>query len=231
MTKHLLREIERLKRSILAEGAIVERAIDDSIKSLLSRDQALAKRVIDNDHLIDDMEVRIEEDCLKILALHQPVAVDLRFIVAAMKINNDLERMGDLAVNIAERASYLATQEQVSVPADFEEMAAVTKRMVKESLESLVNSDSELALKVTDEDDIVDNFNRQMFIKVEEEMIQNPKKAKSSLHSLSASRHLERIADLATNIAEDVIYMISGDIIRHRVEDYTLLDKPGLKRE
>jgi phosphate transport system protein len=231
MSKHFLREIERLKRSILAEGSIVERAIDDSIKCLLDKDQALAKRVIENDDLIDDLEVRIEEDCLKILALHQPVAVDLRFIVATMKINNDLERMGDLAVNIAERALYLAIQEDVRVPADFEEMAAATKRMVKESLESLVNSDSELALKVTEEDDIVDNFNRQMFIKVEEEMIQNPKEAKSSLHSLSASRHLERIADLATNIAEDVIYMISGDIIRHRVEDYTLPDKRGLKGE
>jgi len=231
MSKHLSREIERLKRSILAEGAIVERGIDDSIKSLLHKDQALARRVIENDHLIDDMEVRIEEDCLKILALHQPVAVDLRFIVATMKINNDLERMGDLAVNIAERASYLATQEQVSVPADFEEMAAVTKRMVEESLQSLVNGDPELALKVTDEDDIVDDFNRQMYLEVQGRMQQKLEEANNLLHYLSASRHLERIADLATNIAEDVIYMISGDIIRHRVEDYTLLDKPGLKRE
>jgi phosphate transport system protein len=231
MTKHFLREIERLKRSILAEGTIVERAIDDSIKSLLHKDQALARRVIENDHLIDDMEVRIEEDCLKILALHQPVAVDLRFIVATMKINNDLERMGDLAVNIAERASYLATQGPVDVPVDFEEMAAVTKRMVEESLQSLVNGDPELALKVTDEDDIVDDFNRQMYLEVQGRMQQKLEEANNLLHYLSASRHLERIADLATNIAEDVIYMISGDIIRHRVEDYTLLDKPDLKRE
>ncbi|MFQ5868508.1 MAG: phosphate signaling complex protein PhoU [Candidatus Zixiibacteriota bacterium] len=231
MTKHLLREIERLKRSILAEGAIVERAIDDSIRSLLSRDQALAKRVIDNDHLIDDMEVRIEEDCLKILALHQPVAIDLRFIVAAMKINSGLERMGDLAVNIAERASYLATQETVTLPVDFGEMAAVTKRMVRESLQSLVNSDPELALTVTDEDDIVDDFNRQMFIKVQQRMSQSPGEVKSLLHCLSASRHLERIADLATNIAEDVIYMTTGDIIRHRVEDYSLLDEPKTGKE
>lgn len=231
MTKHLLREIERLKRSILAEGAIVERAIDDSIRSLLSRDQALAKRVIDNDHLIDDMEVRIEEDCLKILALHQPVAIDLRFIVAAMKINSGLERMGDLAVNIAERASYLATQETVTLPVDFGEMAAVTKRMVRESLQSLVNSDPELALTVTDEDDIVDDFNRQMFIKVQQRMSQSPGEVKSLLHYLSASRHLERIADLATNIAEDVIYMTTGDIIRHRVEDYSLLDEPKTGKE
>jgi phosphate transport system protein len=231
MTKHFLREIERLKRSILAEGTIVERAIDDSIKSLLHKDQALARRVIENDHLIDDMEVRIEEDCLKILALHQPVAVDLRFIVATMKINNDLERMGDLAVNIAERASYLATQGPVDVPVDFEEMATVTKRMVEESLQSLVNGDPELALKVTDEDDIVDDFNRQMYLEVQGRMQQKLEEANNLLHYLSASRHLERIADLATNIAEDVIYMISGDIIRHRVEDYTLLDKPDLKRE
>ena len=148
-----------------------------------------------------------------------------------MKINSDLERMGDLAVNIAERASYLATREPVTVPADFEEMADVTKRMVGESLQSPVNSDPELALKVTDEDDLVDDFNRQMFIKVQQRMSQSPGEVKSPLHCLSASRHLERIADLATNIAEDVIYMTTGDIIRHRVEDYSLLAEPKTGKE
>jgi len=139
--------------------------------------------------------------------------------------------MGDLAVNIAERASYLAAQEHVTVPADFEEMTEVTKRMVEGSLESLVNRDSELALKVTDQDDIVDNFNRQMFIKVQQRMSQNPGEVKSLLHCLSASRHLERIADLATNIAEDVIYMMTGDIVRHRVEDYSRLDELRTDKE
>lgn len=231
MTRHFLREIEHLKKRILAEGKVVERAIDDSIKCLLTGDQSLAKRVIENDHLIDDMEVSIEEDCLKILALHQPVARDLRFIVAAMKINNDLERMGDLAVNIAERASYLSTQERICLPVNLEEMASVTKQMVQESLQALVNSDPQLALKVTHDDDRVDDFNRQMYVEVQEIMQQNPGEANNLLHCLSASRHLERIADLATNIAEDVIYMTTGDIVRHRVEDYSLLDEPGAEKD
>jgi phosphate transport system protein len=220
MAKHLQREIENLKKQLLALGARIETSVRDATLSIEKRDADMAQKIIANDISIDETEVEIEEDCLKILALHQPVAIDLRFIVAVLKINNDLERIGDLAVNIAERAVFLAGQPRVKVSFDLVEMAHNAQSMLKQSLDALVNHDVKLAHNVCASDDIVDGMNRQMYLKVQEAILKNPEQISSLIHLLSASRHLERIADHTTNIAEDVIYMIDGQIFRHRTEDY-----------
>ena len=220
MAKHLQREIENLKKKLLALGAEVETSVRDATLSIEKRDSELAQKIIDDDVNIDNTEVEIEEDCLKILALHQPVAVDLRFIVAVLKINNDLERIGDLAVNIAERAVFLAGQSKVNISIDLVDMAHNAQSMLKKSIDALINHDAQLAHKVCASDDIVDQMNRQMYLKVQEAILKNPEQITPLIHLLSASRHLERIADHTTNIAEDVIYMIEGRIVRHKIEEY-----------
>jgi phosphate transport system protein len=220
MARHLQREIESLKKMILGLGAVVETTVHLAIKSIEDRDAALAEKIIKDDIEIDNTEVDIEEDCLKILALYQPVAIDLRFIVVVLKINNDLERIGDLAVNIAERSAYLASVPAVQESFDFAQMSRETEAMLKKSLDALVNLDSSLASEVITADDIVDSLNRQMYLKIQDTIQKYPEHLKALIHLLSVSRHLERIADHATNIAEDVIYMIEGKIIRHQTEDY-----------
>jgi len=220
MAKHLEREIESLKKKLLALGARVETSVRDATLAIEKRDSELAQEIIEHDIDIDQAEVEVEEDCLKILALHQPVAIDLRFIVTVLKINNDLERIGDLAVNIAERAVFLAAQPRVSISIDLVDMAHHAQSMLKSSLDALVNHDAHLAHEVCTRDDIVDSMNRQMYLKVQEGILANPQQMASLVHLLSASRHLERIADHTTNIAEDVIYMIEGQIVRHQAERY-----------
>lgn len=220
MAKHLQREIENLKKKLLALGATVETSVRDATLSIEKQDADLAQKIIENDINIDKTEVEVEEDCLKILALHQPVAIDLRFIVTVLKINNDLERIGDLAVNIAERAVFLASQPKVNIPIDLVDMAHNAQSMLKRSLDALINRDAKLAHEVCANDDIVDGMNRQMYLKVQEAILKNPERISALIHLLSASRHLERIADHTTNIAEDVIYMIEGQIVRHRTEEY-----------
>ena len=220
MAKHLQREIENLKKKVLALGARVETVVRDATLAIRKKDGRLAQEVMDGDMDIDDAEVEIEEECLKILALHQPVAVDLRFIVTVLKINNDLERIGDLAVNIAERAVFLTGQPQVSMSVDLVDMAHHAQSMLKDSLDALINHDAQLAHKVCVSDDIVDQMNRQMYLKVQEVILEKPEQISALIHLLSASRHIERIADHTTNIAEDVIYMIEGQIVRHKTEEY-----------
>lgn len=220
MPVHLHREIENLKKEILTVGAIAEQSVREATRAIEHRDEALARSVIEKDINLDQMEVEVEESCLKILALHQPVATDLRFIVAALKINNDLERVGDLAVNIAERALFLAGQPEVNVEFDFMTMAVKTQEMLKKSLDALVNLNTRLAYEVCACDDEIDAMNRQMYLMVQEAMNAHPNQVEPLIHLLSASRHLERVADLATNIAEDVIYMIKGEIVRHKAEEY-----------
>jgi phosphate transport system protein len=220
MAKHLQKEIENLKRKILALGARVESAVRQATESIEHRDADLARSVIDKDPEIDQIEVEVEEECLKILALHQPVAIDLRFIVAVLKINNDLERIGDMAVNIAERSVFLANKPPVSVRLDFAGMAHGAQAMVKKSLDALVNISAELAGEVCASDDEIDRMNRNMYLDIQKAIIERPDQAQCLIHLLSVSRHLERIADHATNIAEDVIYMIEGQIVRHQAERY-----------
>lgn len=220
MTTHLQREIEKLKKKLLYMGAEVEELLRIAVDALLSRNVKLAEEAIKSDERIDHLEVEIEEECLKILALHQPVATDLRYVVAVLKINNDLERIGDLAVNIAERATYLSAQEKLHIPLDFKGMTELTQLMLKKSLDSVVSMDNHLAREVRASDDEVDNINRVMYDVISEYIINNPTQVEGALHVLSASRHLERIADQATNIAEDVIYMVEGEIVRHQPETY-----------
>jgi phosphate transport system protein len=220
MATHLWREIENLKREILTLGAMAEAAVRDAACAIETQDQSLARTVIDNDIMLDEMEVRIEESCLKVLALHQPVASDLRFLIAILKMNSDLERVGDLAVNVAEHAAFLAIQPPVNISFDFRAMACKAQKMLEESLQSLVNLSTERARAVLASDDEIDAMNRQMYLLVQEAMHARPDQTESLIHLLSVSQHLERIADHATNIAEDVIYLTQGMIVRHRAEDY-----------
>jgi phosphate transport system protein len=221
MTLRLHTEIERLKKELLSLGAIVEELLRKSVRALQTRDAALAREVMDADERVDIREVELEEDGLKIIALHQPVASDLRFIVSVLRINTDLERIGDLAVNIAERASYLAGTEALAIPINFSPMAEKAQEMLTKSLDAFVNVDTTLALQVLEMDNNVDEMNRQMYCLVYELIRKNPEDVEVLLHLLSASRHLERIADHATNIAEDVIYLVDGNIVRHKPEEYT----------
>ena len=222
MSAHLKKEIDNLKKELLTLCGIVEESLWQAVKSIKNRDVKLAEKVIDSDIEIDQMEVKVEEDCLKILALHQPVAIDLRFIITALKINNDLERIGDLAVNIAERSQFLSAQKPIDMLFDFETMAEKTQAMVKKSLDALVNIDCDLASQVCEADDEIDAINRQMYDQVKGQIKQAPENIETLIHLLSVSRHLERIADHATNIAEDVIYMVKGEIVRHKTENYRL---------
>jgi len=220
VSKHIRREISRLKKRVLALGAQVEEILYKAVRALEERDVNLAREVMESDEAIDQMEVDVEEECLKVLALHQPVAIDLRLIIAILKINNDLERVGDLAVNIAERTHFLATREKLDIPLDFVHMAGLAKEMLKKSLDALVTENAKLAHEVMAADDEVDAINRQMYQVIQDGIRSRPDRMPSLIHLLSVSRHLERIGDLATNIAEDVIYMIEGDIVRHRTENY-----------
>ncbi len=222
VTSHLHREIERLKKKLLSLSAVVEEQVQRAVKALHECDAELARQVIlADDEQVDRAEVDVEEDCLKVLALYQPVAADLRFIVAVLKINNDLERIGDMAVNIAERADYLASQEPIELPFNFGEMAGKAQSMLRRSLDALVNVDPELGQQVCADDDEVDMLNRQMYDQVQQRIRQHPEHLEYLMHFLAVSRHLERIADHATNIAEDVIYMVTGQIVRHKAEDYS----------
>jgi phosphate transport system protein len=187
-----------------------------AVTAIENRDAELANKVILGDTEIDQLEVNLEEDCLKILALHQPVAIDLRFIIAVLKINSDLERIGDLAVNMAERAQFLSGKSPIAIPFDLEGLALKTQKMLRESLDSLVNLNAGLARDVCVTDDEVDAINREMYDLVKAAIRIHPEQVDILIPYLSISRYLERIADHATNIAEDVIYMIEGEIARHR---------------
>jgi len=218
MTQLMQHELDKLKKQLLALAAVVEESVQLSIFSLEKYDQQQAERVIDGDDQIDRMEVELEEECLKVLALHQPVAIDLRFIVAVLKINNDLERIGDLAANIAERAVALVGFPRIEPPFDFAKMAFSTQQMLEGSLDCLVKMDTSLAQHVLDLDDEVDAMHSHNFRLIKQRIHSRPEQLDELTQYLTVSRHLERIADLATNIAEDVYYMIEGEIVRHTTD-------------
>ncbi len=216
MSEHLIRAIEKLKSKLVRLCTTVEDRLSRAVQSLCKMDARAARDVIDGDAVIDNMEVDVEEECLKILALYQPVAIDLRFIITALKINNDLERIGDLAVNIAERCESLARHaERMEIPFDFEAMAEKTRAMLRGSIDALIRMDVSAAHKVLLADDEVDALNQGMFEKARVLLQESPEIADDIIQFLSVSRHLERIGDHATNIAEDVIYMAQGRIVRH----------------
>ena len=215
MTKHFQRELEKIKKKILSLGAMVEERVQMAIQAIEEFDGEIAKKIILSDHEIDEMEVEVEEECLKVMALHQPVAVDLRFLVAVIKINNDLERIGDQAVNIAQRVNTITKKERSDFVFDYSLMAEKAEAMLKMSLDALVNLDDDLAFKVLLLDDEVDAKKKEAYNLIKRAISENPDNVSYLINLLLISRHLERLADHATNIAEEVIYMIEGEIVRH----------------
>lgn len=222
MTIHFQRELTLLRKLALGVGAAVEEAIAGSIDALLNNDEKKAAAVLQGDDRIDRMEIEVEEECLKILALYQPVAQDLRFIISVLKMNNDLERIGDHACNIAKRARFLARHElRQPWPRAMESMAANTRTMVKKSLDALITSDPALARSVFESDDEVDAQKREVMDELRQRLNEPhpPEQTIVLLKMMDAPRHLERIADLASNIAEDILYLTEGEIARHRHEE------------
>lgn len=215
MKVHFNKEIEQLKKSILHLGSMVEEALRHAIEAVVDNDINKAGMVIENDTYIDSKEIEIEEECLKILALYQPVAADLRYVIVCLKVNNELERIGDLGANIARRVIAIANSLEDELCIEFKPMMDVTSEMLKRALNSLICMDVKQAMKVIEQDDIVDDYNSKMFITLQNYIRDNPDQTEYCINLLSVSRHLERIADCATNISEDVIYMIKGDIVRH----------------
>ncbi len=215
MSSHLDREIDSLKEKLLSLSQLVEENLSMAVKSIKNRDLELSKKVRATDSDIDKREVEVEEECLKLLALYQPVAIDLRFVIAALKINNDLERIGDLSVSIAKRVRFLTEFPTADFPYDYEELAKEAKSMVKKSIQSLVAMDSQLARQICIDDDKVDMLNKKSIELVYNKISEKPENTQAYIHFLSISKNLERIADYATNIAEDVIYLVDGDIVRH----------------
>ena len=217
--KHFSRELEKIKKQILSLGALVEERVRMALNAVDYNDAELAKQIFKNDYEIDEMEVEIEEECLKILALHQLVAVDLRFLIAVIKINNDLERIGDQAVNIAERVDIIAKRDLSDFFFDYSSMGEKAQKMLKMSLDALVNMDYDQAFEVVQMDDSVDDIKSDAYDKIKRAMGEHPDKIGYLINLLLISRHLERLADHATNIAEEVIYLIEGEIIRHAQHD------------
>jgi phosphate transport system protein len=213
--QHLKRDLERLKREILSMGALVEQATTGAMDAVKRRDPELARSIVEGDRKIDEKEIEVEEECLKVLALHQPVAQDLRFIVATLKVNNDLERIGDLAQNISKRAIVLIETPEAAFPPDLHRMMDRVRSMVSRSLDSLVRQDAGTARSVLKDDEEVDDLHGKMYREMQARMIEDPARVKDWVGMLSISRYLERIADLSTNIAEDVIFTVEGEVVRH----------------
>lgn len=215
MTAHLMRELDTLRKRICFLMALVEDNLALAVQAVQTRNEDMAQQVIRRDAEIDSTEVAVEEECLKLLALYQPVAVDLRFVIAVLKLNNDLERIGDLAVNIAKRAIFLSRLPVVSVPFDFDTMAKKSAQMLRKSLDALLEGDASMALEVCAMDDEVDAINSGMYARVKTSIKKYPEHLDALINLLSVSKNIERVADHATNIAEDVIYLVEGRIIRH----------------
>ena len=218
MSKHLQRDIERLRKNMLMLGTLVEEATDKSIKAISHSDQKILDELFRGEERINQMEVDIEEECLKILALHQPVAIDLRFIVAVLKVNNDLERMGDQAINIADRVKFLMDKEPLNAPVDFDAMGDVARRMVHLSLQALVDQDVDSARKVGEMDDELDDMHAENYRVVQAAMAQDTSIIPTAVSYLTISSNLERIGDLSTNIAEETVFMEEGEVVRHSDE-------------
>ena len=218
MSKHLERDLEVLERDVLAQSAVVEEMIRTASRALCEQRSDLLEEVMQHEEQVNRREVAIEEACLKILALHQPVASDLRRVATLLKINGDLERIADLAVNIAERTRSICDTSKFAVIETLQAMVAEAISMVRSSLDAFVKLDTALARQVCSQDDRVDDLNRRVIAELREVMCKQADLVEPALHFFSASRHMERIADHATNIAEDVIYLVEGEIARHRGE-------------
>ncbi|MFP4476750.1 MAG: phosphate signaling complex protein PhoU [Desulfatibacillaceae bacterium] len=218
MVVHLQRELEKLKKRILTLGAAAEGRVQLAVRAVETLDRDKARWIMKSDHEIDEMEVEVEEECLKLLALYQPVAVDLRFISVVIKINNDLERIGDEAVNISRRVLSIIEESATDLPAMFDvrTMGERSLAMLQKSLDALVHVDTDLAYRVLIDDDEVDKLNHEVHDMVFDRIKEQPEHAPYWLNALLVARHLERIADHATNIAEEVIYLVQGQVVRHK---------------
>src|SRR5512143_727255 len=215
MTLQKERDIEALKERVLKMGGLVEDSIRKSITALVERDQKLAIEVIDGDAIVNNYDVEIEEECIRFLAIWQPTGSNLRFVTTAIKIITDLERMGDLAVDICERAIELNDEPQLKPYIDIPRMAEAAQKMLKDSLDAFVARDSELALNVCAAADFVDNLNHQIFNELLVYMLKDPKNISRAVRLTYITKYLERVGDHATNIAEMVVYMVKGKVIRH----------------
>ncbi|MBN2685109.1 MAG: phosphate signaling complex protein PhoU [Pontiellaceae bacterium] len=219
MAKHLERELDRLKKLIYTLGARVDENLELAVKSIQDSDLELAKTVIAGDCEIDDLEVEVEEECLKALALYQPVAIDLRFIIAVMKMNSDLERIGDLAADIAKNGIYVNKAAKPKVPLDLHQMTYLAKAIVRKSLDSLLNIDAYLAREVLRDDEEINAMKAEMKGEIVRALKREPEHAEALITLLAVTNRLERIGDHACNIAEDVIYMVEADIVRHQFDE------------
>jgi phosphate transport system protein len=215
MARQKEQDIQALKEHVLKMGGLVEDAIRKAVKALVDRDRELSISVIDGDAIINNLDVEIEEECIRFLAIWQPTGSNLRFITTAIKIITDLERMGDLAVDICERAMELLDEPQLKPYIDIPRMAEAAQKMLKDSLDAFVTGDEELALSVCAADDFVDNLNQQIFNELLVYMLQDPKNISRAVRLTYITKYLERVGDHATNIAEMVVYMVKGKVIRH----------------
>lgn len=217
--KHLDKDLLRLENRIAELGELIIESTNRCIRCIETFDQTLTAEIVDNESIINEMEVDIEEDCLKILALHQPVAFDLRFIIVVLKVNNDLERMGDQALNIAERINFLSDLDRLVLDLDFNTMGAICRNMVEKSLEALKQRDVERAQEVVDMDDEVDALHSRNYRVLQKAMEVDPKIVTTAISYLTISNNIERLADLATNIAEEIIFMEGGQVVRHQASE------------
>ena len=213
--RHFDEELKNLKSKLLRMGGMVEDQIQGALRALVERDSDLAREVIENDHRVNALDVEVDEDCLSLLALQQPTARDLRFITTAMKISTELERMSDLSENICERAIELNEEPQLKPYIDIPRMANGALKMVRDALDAFVASDSGLAREVCADDDFIDDLTEQLFRELLSFMLENPKTITRAIRITFIAKYLERIADHATNVAELVVYMVEGKIIRH----------------
>ena len=218
METHFRKELEELKENLIRMATMVEEAINNAVQSLVRRDSDLAQKAFEAEDKINTMDIDINTECLNLLALRQPMAIDLRFITSALKIITDLERMGDQAINIAERAVSLNQEPQIKPYIDIPKMAEIAQSMVKDVLDAFVNGDSKLARSVCERDDLVDGLNDQVFRELLTYMMSDPKTIKRAVQLMIVCRCLERIADHATNIAEDVIFMVDALVIKHHAD-------------
>lgn len=225
-SSHYERELKEVKNGLIYLGALTEKAIQAAMKSLLERDSDLARRVVVDDDQIDTIDMELEEKCVRLLALRQPAARDLRFITTAIKINGHLERIGDMAVNIAQKAIILNEEPQLKPYIDLPRMADIVGSMIKESLDALVNEDTGLAEKVRRDENVVDALNDQIFRELLTFMMEDPRTIHRALLIMQISKNMERIADHAKGIADMVIYMVTGESVRHRFPVETKTESP-----
>lgn len=216
MTKHFLRELENLKRDVTAMGGMAEAAVASATRAFLQRDGELARSVIEGDDEVNALEVRIEEECLKLLALYQPAARDLRYLVSAFKIINDLERVGDLAVNLAERALDREGEQMRPGIAELTSMSDHARDMLRRALDAFLTLDGDRAREVMDMDDAADESLRQLYESQVKALEAGETGFESAMRILASAKYLERIADLSTNIAEDVVYVATGEVLKHQ---------------